>query len=100
MLNIDGIGDTQVNSIKNFLSNKVNLNVLNSLHEILNVQNKLIEKKNGLLKNQTFMLTGKLSGISRAEAKSLIEENSGTTVSSVTKKLNYLIVGEKPQKKN
>ena len=99
LLNIDGIGDTQVNSIKNFLSNKVNLNVLNSLHEILNVQNKLIEKKNGLLKNQTFMLTGKLSGISRAEVKSLIEENSGTTVSSVTKKLNYLIVGEKPTKR-
>ena len=45
------------------------------------------------------MLTGKLSGISRAEAKSLIEENSGTTVSSVTKKLNYLVVGEKPTKR-
>ena len=45
------------------------------------------------------MLTGKLSGISRAEAKSLIEENSGTIVSTVSKKLNYLIVGEKPTKK-
>ena len=45
------------------------------------------------------MLTGKLNGISRAEAKSLIEENSGITVSSVSKKLNYLIVGEKPTKK-
>ena len=45
------------------------------------------------------MLTGKLNGISRAEAKSLIEENSGTTVSSVSKKLNYLIVGEKPTKR-
>ena len=44
------------------------------------------------------MLTGKLSGISRAEAKSLIEENSGTTVSSVTK-LNYLIVERNPQRK-
>ena len=31
--------------------------------------------------------------------KSLIEENSGTTVSSVSKKLNYLIIGEKPTKK-
>ena len=59
----------------------------------------MIEKKGGLLKNQTFMLTGKLNGISRAEAKSLIEEHSGTTVSSVTKKLNYLIIGEKPTKK-
>ena len=43
-------------------------------------------------------MTGKLNGISRAEIKSLIEENSGTTVSSVSKKLNYLIVGDKPTK--
>jgi DNA ligase (NAD+) len=45
------------------------------------------------------MITGKLSGISRAEVKSLIEENSGSTVSSVTKKLNYLIMGDKPTKR-
>ena len=45
------------------------------------------------------MLTGKLNGVSRAEAKSLIEKNSGTTVSSVSKKLNYLILGEKPTKR-
>ena len=45
------------------------------------------------------MVTGKLNGISRAEAKSLIEENSGTSVSTVSKKLNYLIIGEKPTKK-
>ena len=45
------------------------------------------------------MITGKLNGISRAEAKSLIEENAGTTVSSVSKKLNYLIVGDKPTKR-
>ena len=99
LLNIDGIGETQVNSIKNFFSNKVNLEVLNKLQAVLNIKDKLIEKKNGLLKNQTFMLTGKLNGISRAEAKSLIEENSGTTVSSITKKLDYLIVGEKPTKR-
>ena len=99
LLNIDGIGETQVSSIKNFFSNKLNLEVLKKLHNILNIQNKQIEKKNGLLKNQTFMLTGKLNGISRAEAKSLIEENSGTIVSSVTKKLDYLIVGEKPTKR-
>ena len=58
-----------------------------------------IQDTNGLLKDKTFMLTGKLNGISRAEAKSLIEENSGTSVSSITKKLNYLIIGEKPTKK-
>ena len=45
------------------------------------------------------MITGKLIGISRAEAKSLIEENSGSTVSSVTKKLDNLIIGDKPTKR-
>ena len=55
--------------------------------------------KNGLLNEKTFMVTGKLNGISRAEVKSLIEENSGSSVSTVNKKLNYLIVGEKPTKK-
>ena len=99
LLNIDGIGETQINSIKSFFSNKVNLNILNELQKILNIKDKLIEKNNGLLKNKTFMLTGKLNGVSRAEAKSLIEENSGTTVSSISKKLNYLIIGEKPTKR-
>jgi DNA ligase (NAD+) len=98
LLNIDGIGETQVNSVKNFFSNTINLDNLNELQKILIIKNALVEKKNGLLKNQTFMLTGKLNGISRAEAKSLIENNSGTTVSSVSKKLNYLITGEKPTK--
>ena len=41
------------------------------------------------------MLTGKLNGISRVEAKSLIEQNSGKIISNVNKKLDYLIIGEK-----
>ena len=99
LLNIDGIGETQVNSIKSFFNNKINLDVLDQLEKILNIKNATEENKNGKLKDKTFMITGKLNGISRGEAKSLIEENSGTTVSSVSKKLNYLIVGEKPTKK-
>ena len=99
LLNIDGIGETQLNSIKNFFSNEVNLKVLNQLEKKIFIINASRESKNGLLKNQTFLITGKLNGMSRAEIKSLIEKNSGTTVSSVSKKLNYLIVGEKPTKK-
>ena len=45
------------------------------------------------------MITGKLDGISRAEAKSLIEESSGSIVSNVSKKLDFLIIGEKPTKR-
>ena len=52
--------------------------------------------KTGKLANKTFMLTGKLTKMSRAEAKSLIEQNSGKIISNVNKKLNYLIIGDKP----
>ena len=99
LLNIDGIGETQVNSIKNFFLHKTNLNVLNELRKFLFIQNVSTVKKIGLLKNKTFMITGKFDGISRAEAKSLIEKHSGTIVSSVTKKLNFLIIGGKPTKR-
>ena len=99
LLNIDGIGETQVGSIKNFFSNEINLKVLHELGKILVIKNTLAKKQNGLLQGKSFLVTGKLNGISRAEVKSLIEENSGVTVSTVSNKLNYLIVGDKPTKR-
>ena len=72
---------------------------MNNLEIILKIKNSEEKKKNTLLREQTFLITGKLEGMSRAEAKSLIEENSGITVSNVSKKLDYLIIGEKPTKR-
>ena len=99
LLNIDGIGDTQVTSIKSFFANEINVQVLSELGNILVIKNVEVVQKNGLLKSKSFLVTGKLNGISRAEVKSLIEENSGNTVSSVSNKLDYLITGEKPTKR-
>ena len=94
--NIDGIGITQIQSIKKFFLNKVNLKVLSELEKNLKIENTVLINSSGLLKDKTFMLTGKLNGISRAEAKSLIEQNSGKIINNVNKKLNYLITGAKP----
>ena len=94
--NIDGIGPTQIESIKNFFLNKTNLNILYELNKNISILNIIPINDNGLLKNKTFMLTGKFIDISRAEAKSLIEQNSGKIISNVNKKLDYLIVGENP----
>ena len=99
LINLDGIGETQINSIKIFFSNYLNIKILDELEKILTINNVTVTKSNGILKNKSFLVTGKLNGISRAEVKSLIEENSGTTVSSVTNKLNYLIIGDKPTKR-
>ena len=98
LLNIDGIGQTQINSLKNFFSDKTNIKVLLDLDKILNINLQTVNK-NGVLKDKTFMFTGKLEGISRAEAKSLIEKNSGTTLSSVSKNLDFVVIGQKPTKR-
>ncbi len=99
LANIDGIGETQIQSIKKFFLNKTNSNVLFELNKNLLIKDVLPINSDGLLKNKTFMLTGKLTGISRAEAKSLIENNSGKIISNVNKKLDFLIIGEKPTTK-
>ena len=99
LINIDGIGDTQINSMNNFFSNKTNLVVLNNLAKELKIKDAISIKENGPLNNKTFMLTGKLQGMSRAEAKSLIEQNSGAIISNVSKKLDYLIIGDKPTRR-
>tara|TARA_B110000495_G_scaffold91948_1_gene79377 strand:+ start:1215 stop:1514 length:300 start_codon:yes stop_codon:yes gene_type:complete len=70
--------------------------VLSELGRNLKIENTILINNKGLLKNKTFMFTGKLHGVSRAEAKSLIEQNSGKIISNVNKKLDYLITGEKP----
>ncbi len=96
LLNIDGIGDTQINSLKNFFANKSSLLVLEQLKNILEIIPEKKKSSFGSLSDLTFMFTGKLEGISRAEAKSLIENNSGKIISNVNKKLDFLVIGEKP----
>ena len=97
-LNIDGIGDTQVNSLKSFFLNKNNIQIIRKLSKILKIKQN-IKPKYGKFKNKTFLITGKLEGLSRAELKNIIEKNSGKILSSVTNKLDYLIVGLKPTSK-
>ena len=96
--NIDGIGEIQISSLKKFFSINENLKVLKDLSTYLNIQDEVINDT-GKLKNLNFMITGKLEKMSRAEAKTIIEKNSGKIVSSVNKKLDFLIVGDNPTTK-
>jgi DNA ligase (NAD+) len=99
LLYIDGIGETQIKSIKKFFLNKINQNILKELKKNMKISISTSIKLKGILINKTFMFTGKLKEISRAEAKSLVEENSGKIISNVNNKLNYLVAGEKPTAK-
>ena len=56
--------------------------------------------KAGKLSNKNIMFTGAFKKMSRSEAKALAEENGAKILGSVSKKLNYLVVGNsKPTKK-
>ncbi|MDA8548553.1 NAD-dependent DNA ligase LigA, partial [Candidatus Pelagibacter bacterium] len=97
--NIDGIGETQIQSIKKFFSLKINRLILKELDQVLQIESLKKITNDGLLKGKTFMFTGKLLNISRSEAKNLIEKNSGSLASNVSKRLDFLIIGEKPTKR-
>ena len=86
----------RLSQLKIFFNNDTNLKVLKNLDELLEVKDTETPNVGGILNNKTFMFTGKLSNMSRSEAKSLIEQYSVSIVSNVTKKLDYLIIGEKP----
>jgi DNA ligase (NAD+) len=52
------------------------------------------------LSGRTIMFTGGFEKISRSEAKSLVEENGGKVLGSISKKLNILVIGNnKPTRK-
>jgi len=53
----------------------------------------------GKFSGKSFLITGSLKSMTRDQAKNLIKHNGGKVLSSVTKDLNYLIVGEDPGSK-
>ena len=50
--------------------------------------------KTSSIANKTFMFTGTLTSLTRAEAESIVKDNGGTILSGVTAKLNILVVGD------
>lgn len=53
------------------------------------------EEISHILEGKTFLFTGKLTAFTREHAEELVEKNGGRSISSVSKNLDYLVVGEK-----
>ncbi len=93
MDDLDGIGETQIKSIEDFFSNTKNAQIIQNLMNVLSIKNFEKKIKSGKLSNKNIMFTGGFKKMSRSEAKAIAEENGAKILGSVTKKLDYLVIG-------
>ncbi len=95
---IDGVGPIIAKNLVEFFSAEASLKLVSKLKAAgLNPTEKIIERVVGELTGKSFVITGTLSK-GRKEIASEIEQAGGTVTSSVTKKTDYLVAGEKTGK--
>ena len=100
LVELDGIGETQIESIENFFFNETNTKIVRELINKLKIKNYLTKSIDGKFSNKKLMFTGGFKNMSRSEAKVIVENNGGKVLGSISKKLDFLIVGDnKPTKK-
>ena len=100
LVDLDGIGETQIASIDNFFLNNSNIRITNDLIQSLVIKNFSVNFKDGKFSNKKLMFTGGFQNISRSETKAIVEKNGGKVLGTISKKLDFLIVGDsKPTKK-
>jgi DNA ligase (NAD+) len=92
---VDGIGTKMAHSVYNFVHNENNKRLIEKFRRAgINFKYESREVDN-TFKNMTFVLTGTLPGLTRAEASKMILERGGKVSSSVSKSTTHLLAGEK-----
>ncbi len=96
-LEIDEIGPEIAKNISNFFDEKKNIK------EIKDLKKQGLEIKpqqsGGRLEGKRFVFTGALDDYTRSEAKELVEKEGGEASSSVSEKIDYVVVGDEPGSK-
>ena len=100
LADLDGIGETQTQSLNNFFLNQTNTTITKELINKLNIKNFTAQIIGGKFSNKKLMFTGGFQNMSRSEAKAIAESHGGKVLGSISKKLDFLVVGDaKPTKK-
>ncbi|MCD7723134.1 MAG: NAD-dependent DNA ligase LigA [Clostridiales bacterium] len=94
ILQIDGFGEVMAQSVSDFFANPKSLELIESLKKDGVNMKCLSAAVDDRLAGKTFVLTGTLPTLKRAEASKLIEDFGGKTSSGVSKKTSYVLAGE------
>ncbi|RLD83463.1 MAG: DNA ligase (NAD(+)) LigA [Bacteroidetes bacterium] len=104
LVNVDEIGERIAQSIIDFFSNEINIDIINRLKEsgiTFSIDEKLLQNQTNKLKGLVFVVSGVFYKFSRTELKKSIEDNGGKITGSISKKTSYIIAGDNmgPSKK-
>ncbi len=100
LMELEDIGPVVAESIRQFFHQESNRHLISQLREAgLNLENTHEIIKANPLQGKTFLFTGSLSRLTRNEARELVEQHGGKVLSTVSRKLDYLIVGDSPGSK-
>lgn len=97
---IPGIGPRIAESVARFFHEERNRKIIRRLREVgLDLTEKGVSDTPGPLTGKTLVLTGGLRGMTRDEAKDAILRLGGRVTGTVSRKTDYVIVGEDPGSK-
>ncbi len=95
------VGPEVADSVYSYFHNKESLRIID---EIINagvvVQDEIVNVSGiDRIKNKTFVFTGTLKSLSRNEAEELVEKSGGRASGSVSKKTDFVVIGDEPGSK-
>lgn len=95
LLTCEGVGDVIASSVRTFLREKRNIDLINRLRKAgLQMEVEQVTLASTALVGKTVVISGTFEHYSRDEYKKLIEDNGGKNTGSISKKTSFILAGE------
>jgi len=100
LMEVEGIGPELARNITRFFREPHNRKILAKFLQVLSLEEETAPSTaSDLFQGKTFVFTGALSSMTRDRARELVESLGGRVSSSVSRKTDYVVVGENPGSK-
>jgi DNA ligase (NAD+) len=99
LANLDGIGKKVVQSLKDFFSEKHNIEVVKQIAKNLDIKSTKFKEIESPISGKRIVFTGKLVNISRSEAKDIAQRLGAKVLKNLSSSIDYLVTGNDPGSK-